>query len=150
MTAPGARDRAIHRLDILSRQLERVGAGDLRRVVTDPRTPERGLLRIAAQDAVESAGLGDLLDEARSRFRTWTERVLRAGGYAPIATAMWGRVGSSVEDQVAIARTVDDAVVATVAHELIPDLDRRALMEPFDRMLELRPPVRHARDGDSG
>jgi hypothetical protein len=144
MTDPGVLERAIHRLDILARQLERVQLADLQRIVTDAPTPERSLLRLSAEDAVRAAGLGDLLDSARARFEVWAERSFRGGG--PAGTGpFWGSSRGSIEERIAIFRTVDEAVLATVAHGLIAEPDRQALREPFDRMMELRPERRTAR-----
>jgi hypothetical protein len=140
VNAPGVRERAEHRLDILARQLDRVGIADLRRIVTVDETREHRRRRESAGRAIRAAGLGDLLDDARPRFETWAERVFSFGGYDPTWIALnWGRSLGPVGDRVATFLTIDDAVLATVAYELIPDIDRQALIEPFDRMMALRP-----------
>lgn len=124
----------------MARQLERVGLVDLRRVVTEGSPPGRRTLRDETERAIDRAGLADLLLDARSRFQEWLERTYNRGGYDPTPIALnWGRTLGSVADRVDVFRTVDDAVLATVAHELISEDDRRALFEPYVRMLALRP-----------
>ena len=141
------RERAIHRLDILGRQLGRVEAGDLYRIVTDGRSIDRDVLRRRAEAAAADAGLADLLKDARQRFVEWADEAFRRAGYDPSWIALnWGRSLGTAEDRAAAFRTIDDAVVATVAHELIPEPDRRELREPFDRMLALRPERRARAD----
>jgi hypothetical protein len=89
---------------------------------------------------VSRAGLEDLLVEARARFRDWLELAYNRGGYDPTPIGLnWGRTLGSVTDRVDVFRTVDDAVLATVARELISEDDRRTLFEPYARMLALRP-----------
>jgi hypothetical protein len=140
MTDGDPRARAEQRLEIMARQLEHVGLVDLRRVVTEGGPPGRASLRRETEAAVTRADLGDLLADARTRFRDWLEQAYNRGGYDPTPIALnWGRTLGSVEDRVDVFRTVDDAVLATVAHELVPDEDRQALFEPYARMLALRP-----------
>jgi hypothetical protein len=143
----GPRARAEQRLEIMARQLERVGLADLRRVVTEGGPPGRRSLRRETEAAVRRADLADLLVEARARFQDWLERAYNRGGYDPTPIGLnWGRTLGSVADRVDVFRTVDDAVLATVAHELIPEDDRQVLLEPYARMLALRP-ERRARRG---
>ena len=47
----------------------------------------------------------------------------------------WGTTLGPVEDRVNVFRAVDDAVLATVAHEVIAEDDRIALLEPYDRLI---------------
>ncbi len=146
MSEGGPRARAEHRLEILARQLERVGLTDLRRVVTEGGPPGRRSLRRETEAAVTRAELGELLAEARARFQDWLERAYNRGGYDPTPLGLnWGRSIGSVADRVDVFRTVDDAVLATVAHELIPEGDRQVLLEPYARMLALRPDRRTRR-----
>jgi hypothetical protein len=131
-------------------QLERVGLVDLRRVVTEGGPPGRRNLRNETEAAVRRAELADLLLDARARFQDWLERAYNRGGYDPTPIGLnWGRTLGSTEDRFDVFRTVDDAVLATVAHELISEDDRQALYEPYARMLALRP-ARRARRGLSG
>lgn len=132
--------RAARRLGILGRQLERVGLADLRRVVTVGEAPGRARLRARAEKAAVEAGLGDLLGDARSRARDWVDLAYARGGYDPTSVGLnWGRTFGTAAERVAVFRSVDDAVLATVARELVPVEDHQALMEPYTRMLALRP-----------
>jgi hypothetical protein len=138
--ASSQRSRAEQRLELMARQLERVGLVDLRRVVTEGGPPGRSALRREAEMAVGRADLEDLLIDARTRFQDWLERAYNRGGYDPTPIALnWGRSLGSAADRVDVFRSVDDAVLATVAHELIAEDDRHALFEPYARMLALRP-----------
>ncbi len=134
------RERAQQRLDILTRQLDRIGLADLQ-VVTDHDEPGREALGRRATEAAIAAGLGDPLSDARSRSREWVQSAynrLRSDLY-------WAQVGGlaqgPVRDRIDVFLAVDDAVLATVAHELIAEEDREALLEPYARMMAFGSPA---------
>ncbi len=139
MSGSGPRARAQQRLAILARQLERVGLADAQ-VITDADAPGREVLRHRAKTVVTAAGLAGLLADAQGRFRDWIQ-----GAYNRVRSdleVIQYRLGSTlgpVEDRVDVFRAVDDAVLATVGYELIPEDDRVELLEPYDRLLALRP-----------
>jgi hypothetical protein len=140
MTGPRElRERAVHRLDILARQLDRVGLADLA-VVTENRSPEREALRRRAVGATTAAGLGPLLADARPRFRDWLQAAFnRIRSDLEVIQVARGSSLGSVADRIDVFLAVDDAVIATVAHDLIPDDDRQTLMDPLAAMLAARP-----------
>jgi hypothetical protein len=144
------RDKAAHRLDILARQLDRVGLADLA-VVTEGRSADREALRRRAVGAATAAGLGDVLADARSRFRDWLQAAYnRIRSDLEVIQVARGSSLGSVADRVDAFLAVDDAVIATVAFGLIPEDARDGLLEPLGRMLAARPPRRAVDRGSSG
>ena len=144
MAEPTPRERAEQRLEILARQLERVGLADAQ-VITEPDPPGRGQLRRRAEMALKSAGLADLLDDALRRFRDWVQGAYnRQRSDLEVIQVSWGSTIGPAEDRVSVFRAVDDAVLATIAHELIAEDDRLALLEPYGRLMTIRR-ERHAR-----
>ncbi|MEA2536536.1 MAG: hypothetical protein QOF11_770 [Chloroflexota bacterium] len=130
----GPRVRAEQRLAILARQLERVGLDG--GVITDADPPGRDLLRRQTEDAIEAAGLAELLADGRARFRDWVQGAYnRMRSDLKVFQYAWGTTMGPVEDRVNVFLAVDDAVLATVAHELIREDDRAALLEPYDRLI---------------
>jgi hypothetical protein len=133
------RERARHRLDILARQLERTGLSDPS-VLTEGTPPGRAALRSRVETAVAGAGLSEVLADARTRFRDWVEGAYNRSR-ADLKAIGWnyaGRMGP-VEDRVDVYLAVDDAVLATVAHEVVSEDDRQALLEPYLRMMAIHP-----------
>lgn len=144
-SAGDVRERARHRLDILARQLERTGLSDPS-VLTEGAPPGRAALRSRAEAAVAGAGLGDVLADARALFRDWAEGAYNRSR-ADLKAIGWnyaGRMGP-VGDRLDVYLAVDDAVLATVAHEVVSEDDRQALLEPYLRMMAIHP-ERSARD----
>lgn len=133
------RARTLHRLDILARQFEQLAGPDLRRIALTADTPERGRLRARAENAAIGAGLGGILADARSRFRERLIVIGNASGFDPTPVGLnWGRTNGPATDRVEISVAVDDAVLATVAHDLIDQDERRALSEPCDILVSMR------------
>lgn len=134
VTADDPRARAEQRLAILARQLERLGLDGA--VITDADPPGRALLRRRTGDAVAAAGLADLLADGRARFRDWVLGTFnRTRSDLEVVQYARGSTMGPVEDRLNVFRAIDDAVLATVAHELIPEDDRRALLEPYGRVV---------------
>jgi hypothetical protein len=134
------RARTLHRLDILSRQFDRMLPADLRRIALSADTPERARLRSRAQSRAIGAGLGGILDDARARFRDRIVEIYNLGGYDPTAIGLnWGRSNGTATDRVETFLAVEDAVLATVAQELIPADDRWILSEPYDVLVSMKP-----------
>ena len=80
--------------------------------------------------------MADLLAEARERFRDWVQGAYnRMRSDLKVVSYAWGTTMGPVEDRVNVFRAVDDAVLATVAHELIPEEERLALLEPYGRLV---------------
>ncbi len=146
MTAnPQLRQRAEHRLDILARQLERVGLGGPF-LVSPHDAPGRATLRRAATRAAEAAGLGDLLEEARRRFADWVQAAF-SRTRSDLKAIQWvaGTALGPTADRVDVLAAVDDAVLGTVAQGLIPETDRAELLEPYARLMRVasRPTADH-------
>ncbi len=121
--------RTLHRLDILARQFDRLLPADLRRLALEADTPERARLRRRVEKATIGAGLGGILDDARARFGQRMLELYNIGGYDPTAVGLnWGRSNGRATDRVEAFLAVEDAVLATVAHELVPADDRRSLI----------------------
>ena len=121
------RERARHRLDILARQLERTGLSDPS-VLTEGAPPGRAELRSRVETAAAGAGLGDVLADARARFQGWVEGAYNRSR-SDLKTIGWnyaGRMGP-VGDRVDVYLALDDAVLATVAREVVSEDDRQAL-----------------------
>jgi hypothetical protein len=133
------RDRAVHRLDILARQLDRLTPDDLRRIGfrLDPSAGKD--LRTRTEDAIVAAGLGAILEDARQRFRDAVLGLFNQTGPSPSwVGTWWGSSAGSVDDRVGVVRAVDDAVLATIAHDLISEDDRRALSERYSVLVGMR------------
>ena len=135
MTDRAVLERAAHRLDVLARQLERVGLSGV--VVLTASAPEgRDALRRSAERAIVRAGLDGVLDDARGRFRAWVAAAFnRSRSDLEAIQFTQGAMLGSVGDRIEVFMAVDDAVLGTVARELIGDEDRRELLEPFERMM---------------
>ena len=147
MTAEAERrQRVEQRLDILARQLERVGLGGP--FLVSPRdAPGRAALRRSASRAVEAAGLGDELEIARRRFDDWVQAALsRTRSDLKVVQWMAGTALGPTEDRVDVLAAVDDAVLATVATGLIAETDRAELLAPYGRLMSLaiQPPADRA------
>lgn len=148
MTADAERrGRVEQRLDILARQLERVGLGGP--FLVSPRdAPGRAALRRSASRAVEAAGLGGELEAARRRFGEWVQAALsRTRSDLKAVQWMAGTALGPAEDRVNVLAAVDDAVLATVATGLIGEADRAELLEPFGRLMSLTIQTPTARPG---
>jgi hypothetical protein len=135
------RDRALQRLDLLARQLERVGLADLQ-VVTDHDAPGRDPIRRQATEAAVKSGLGEVLADARNRFRDWVQGAYNRLRSDPYWAQVGGLAQGPVDDRIDVFWAVDDAVLATLAHELISEEDRQALLEPYARMMAFGPEPR--------
>lgn len=134
MSDSGPPARAEQRLAILARQLERVGLDGAVITAADP--SGRAMLRREAETAVRAAGLADLLADAQGRFRDWVQGAYnRTRSDLKVLQYAWGSTMGPVEDRLDVFRAVDDAVLATVAHEIIPEDERVALLEPYDRLI---------------
>ena len=145
MVSDGPRARAERRLAILARQLERVGLDG--GVITAADPPGRAMLRSRTEAAIGAAGLADLLADAQARFRDWVQGAFnRSRSDLKVIQYAWGATLGPVEDRLNIFRAVDDAVLATVAHELIPEDDRVALVEPYRRLVADRSAARPRSD----
>lgn len=132
--ALGPRARAEQRLAILARQLERVGLQG--GVITAADPPGRATLRSQAEAAIGAAGLTDLLAAGQTRFRDWVQGAYnRTRSDLKVVQYAWGTTLGPVEDRLNVFRAVDDAVLATVAHEVIAEDDCIALLEPYDRLI---------------
>ncbi|MEO8230634.1 MAG: hypothetical protein ABI628_12865 [Chloroflexota bacterium] len=131
----GLRARAEQRLEILARQLERVGLADLQ-VVTNHNEPGRDAIRRRATEAaVETGDLGDLLADARNRFWDWVQSAYNRLRSDPYWAQVGGPAQGPVDDRISVFWAVDDAVLATVTYELISEEDRETLLEPYARMM---------------
>ena len=137
------RARTLHRLDILARQFDRLLPADLRRLALDVDTPERARLRGRVENEAIGAGLGGILGDARTRFGERMLELYNIGGYDPTAVGLnWGRSNGPATDRVEAFLAVEDAVLATVAHELVPAEDRRSLSEPYELLVSMKPAPR--------
>ena len=135
MTDRRALERTVHRLDILSRQLEHVGLAGVV-VLTEADPDGRAALRRSAERAAARAGLDGVLNDARRRFRAWVEGAFsRSRSDLEVIQFTRGAMLGTVTDRIDVYMAVDDAVLGTVARESISEADRRALLEPFERMM---------------
>ena len=122
------------RVDAFERELARLGLEDFRQVVVAA-TPsaDREAARRTATDIAERRGLVDVLSEARERSRRYVVRCFDEGLYQPTIVGLnWGLSDGPVEDRVAAAFAVEDAVTAAVVEPFAPESALMALTGPFE------------------
>ena len=114
-------------------ELGRYSVDDLAMVaLPEPDPEERAGLLQRAVDAADEAGRRDELATAPARareqlFRAWSRR-----GYEPTWFGLnWGRSLGRADDRARLVAAVEDAAVAAVVADLLPD-EAAALREPFE------------------
>jgi hypothetical protein len=114
-------------------ELARINVDDLMMVaLPEPDPDERAALLQRAVDAAHAADRRQELAVAPTRardqlFRAWSRR-----GYDPTWFGLnWGRSLGRADDRARLVAAVEDAAVAAVVADLIPD-EAAALREPFD------------------
>ena len=121
------------RIDAFLARLERLSIDDLQVLALPPADPgERSALLERVDASARAAGRLDELDEAADRANAAIIGALSQRGYEPTWFGLnWGRALARSEDRAALVEAVEDAAVAAVVADLVPD-DAAALAEPFE------------------
>jgi hypothetical protein len=121
------------RIDTFLARLERLSIDDLQVLALPPADPdERDGLLDRVDAAAKAAGRLDELDEAADRATAAIVRALSFRGLEPTWFGLnWGRSMARADDRAALVRAVEDAAVAAVVADLLPE-DAAALAEPFE------------------
>jgi hypothetical protein len=115
-------------------ELGRLSVDDLAMVaLPEPDPDERAALLQRAVDAAHAADRREELAAAPARareqlFRAWSRR-----GYEPTWFGLnWGRSLGRADDRARLIAAVEDAAVAAVVTDLLPEEDVAALREPYE------------------
>ncbi len=121
------------RIDAFLERLERLSIDDLQMLVLPPVDPdERDRLLGRIDAAADEAGRLDELDDAADQAGSLIVRELSFRGLEPTWFGLnWGRAQARAEDRAALVQAVEDAAMAAVVADLIPE-DAAALAEPFE------------------
>ena len=130
-------DAAGLRVEQLLSDLDQIGIEDVG-LVSLPATDmaARARARSAAVKAAEEAGLGPLQGEAREEARA---RVVRMYDRNVEAGLNWGRSLGTIEDRVAVAAAVEDAMIGTVALDVVSADVANELLEPMRLLIAMHP-----------
>lgn len=133
MTTPPAAP-STEALDAYLAVLERLSVDDLSMVaLPEPDPDERAELLAKAVDAAAGAGLGEVLAAAPGRAREKLFRAFAYRAYEPTWFGLnWGRSLSRPDDRARLIAAVEDAAVAAVVADLLPEEAVAALREPYD------------------
>ena len=123
----------VERVEGFLRRLERISVDDLSVLALAPADPvEAGGLQERAEDAAEQAGRLDLFDAAVDRSRDVIVQSFSFRGLEPTWFGLnWGRALSRSEDRTRLFEAVEDAAMAAVVEDLLPE-EAAALAEPFE------------------
>ena len=144
MTAEPAERRladAQVRVDAFMATLDHVGIEDVGLVsLPGADIAARAPARAQAVAAAEEAGLGPYLIKAREKARAHVVRMYDRNAYQPTWAGLnWGRSLGTIEDRVAIAAAIEDAVIGTVAMDVMsPEVTER-LLEPMRLLTSMHP-----------
>jgi hypothetical protein len=121
------------RIDAFLDRLDRLSIDDLQVLALSPADPaERDALHDRAEAAARAAGRLDELDDAADRANEAIVKALSFRGYEPTWFGLnWGRALARSEDRAALVQAAEDAAVAAVVADLVPE-DAAALAEPFE------------------
>ena len=121
------------RIDAFLSRLERLSIDDLQVLALPPADPdERDALLDRVDAAARAAGRLDELDEAADSANAVIIEALAQRGYEPTWFGLnWGCASARSEDRAALLAAVEDAAVAAVVADLVPD-EAAALAEPFE------------------
>jgi hypothetical protein len=99
----------------------------------EPDPDERAALLARAEAAAQGAGRLDAFRTAPRRARDAVFRAFAARAYDPTWFGLnWGRSLGRAEDRARLIAAVEDAAVAAVVADLLPDDELAALREPFE------------------
>jgi len=121
------------RIDAFLARLDRLSIDDLQVLALPPAHPdERDALLDRADAAARAAGRLAELEDAADRANEAIVTALSARGYEPTWFGLnWGRALARSEDRAALVQAVEDAAIAAVVADLVPE-DAAALAEPFE------------------
>jgi hypothetical protein len=121
-------------LDAYLAELERLSVDDLSMVaLPEPDPDERAALLQKAVDSAAAAGRREALAGAPGRAREKLFRAYAFRAYEPTWFGLnWGRSLGRADDRARLIAAVEDAAVAAVVADLLPEEDVAALREPYD------------------
>jgi hypothetical protein len=121
------------RVNAFLRKLEHLSVDDLTVLALGPADPdERDRLLDRIDAAAEAAGRLDELDDAADRAADALVYAFSRRSFEPTWFGLnWGRSLGRPEDRANLLRAVEDAAMAAVVADLVPD-DAAVLAEPFE------------------
>jgi len=125
--------KVTNRIDVFIERLSHLRVDDLAMVALPaPEPEERADLLARAKAAALAADRVDEVQEASVRAREAVIKAFAFRGYEPTWFGLnWGRSLGRAEDRARLIAAVEDAAVAEVIADLLPD-DAAALREPFE------------------
>jgi hypothetical protein len=131
---PTPEPSAAARLEAYLAELGRLSVDDLSMLsLPEPDPDERARLLQAAVDAAAEAGRRETLAEAPGKARDRLFRAYAFRAYEPTWFGLnWGRSLGRADDRARLVAAVEDAAVAAVVGDLLPEDDVAALREPFE------------------
>lgn len=130
---------AIDRTAVFLATLSRFSVDDLAVLaLPEPDPDERIDLRARAITAAEEAGRLDEVRAAPGRAREIIVQAFSFRAYDPTWFGLnWGRSLGRADDRARLLAAVEDAAVAAVVADLLPEDDVAALREPFERIASM-------------
>jgi hypothetical protein len=129
----------IDRVGAFLETLERLAVDDLAMLaLPEPDPDERAALLARAEAAAEEAGRFDEVRAAPKRAREALVQAFSFRGYDPTWFGLnWGRSLGRADDRARLVAAVEDAAVAAVVADLLPEDDVATLREPFERVASM-------------
>jgi hypothetical protein len=134
MTDRSEAGKGIDRVGAFLEVLERLAVDDLAVLaLPEPDPGERAALLTRAEAAAEEAGRRDELRAAPRRAREALIQAFSFRAYDPTWFGLnWGRSLGRADDRARLVAAIEDAAVAAVVGDLMPEEDVAALREPFE------------------
>ena len=131
--------RPIDRVGTFLEALDRLTVDDLAVLaLPEPDPAERTALLERAESAAEEAGRHDEVRDAPRRAREALVQAFSFRGYDPTWFGLnWGRSLGRADDRARLVAAVEDAAVAAVVADLLPEDDVAKLREPFERIASM-------------
>jgi hypothetical protein len=125
---------ADERIERLFADLDHLGAEDLGRIaLARADIKRRASVRAEAIAAIRSAGRGPMLDDSIGSVEAFLERVYVGDGRRGAFIGRFPMGGTTrIDDRIAATAAVEDAVVGTLARDLVPAEVVLRLLEPYE------------------
>lgn len=129
----------VDRVGAFLETLERLNVDDLAMLaLPEPDPAERSALVQRAESAAEAAGRYDEVRAAPGRAREALVQAFSFRAYDPTWFGLnWGRSLGRADDRARLVAAVEDAAVAAVVADLLPEDDIATLREPFERVASM-------------
>ena len=139
MTLPEGATSSADRTGAFLETLSRFTVDDLAVLaLPEPDPDERTVLLARAITAAEEAGRLDEVRAAPGRAREVIVRAFSFRAYDPTWFGLnWGRSLGRADDRARLLAAVEDAAIAAVVADLLPEDDIAALREPFERIASM-------------